>query len=405
MSFMEPDNIIGRRVKEIRTWRELSLRTVAGLAGISAGHLSHIEHGTRRVDKRSTLEALAAALNVAPAELAATPFPPRDDVAAEARAAVGMVEAAVADIRLDDPVEITPRPWPEIAADLNRLNSDLRPRADYAAQGMLLPKLIEELHAIYATDPQHRTDALIGLATCYSTAAWLNSNLGIRGLGQLAADRQVTVTDRLARPEWIAQTAWVRALMMGGAGRERQLARLQRSIAQFDREPLTPELLQAIGQLYLAAALACASMGRESETWEYFREAEALADRQEAEVGDFGNMWFGRTNVRIWQVCLATELGYGGKVAELARGARPEELPSPIRQAVFYADLGRAMAQDRRTRVGAVQMLRRAEDLAPQRVRNMPFVRETVIDLLQRSQSNTTARELRGMAHRFGVAG
>ena len=81
--FMEPENIIGRRVKEIRTWRGLSLRTVAGLAGISAGHLSHIEHGTRRVDKRSTLEALAAALNVAPSELAATPFPPRDEVAAE----------------------------------------------------------------------------------------------------------------------------------------------------------------------------------------------------------------------------------------------------------------------------------------------------------------------------------
>lgn len=93
---MEPfgqEHSVGRRVREIRVWRGLSLKVAAELAGMTAGHLSNIEHGKRRVDKRSTLEALAAALNVAPSELAATPFPPRDDAAAEARAAVGYVEA------------------------------------------------------------------------------------------------------------------------------------------------------------------------------------------------------------------------------------------------------------------------------------------------------------------------
>lgn len=132
---MEHDNIIGHRIREIRAWRGLSLRVVAGLAGLTAGYLSMIERGLRPVNKRSTLEALASALNVAPSELAATPFPPRDDAAAEARAAASAVEGVVADLRLGDPVDAVPRSWPEIAADLNRLNSDLRPRADYAAQG------------------------------------------------------------------------------------------------------------------------------------------------------------------------------------------------------------------------------------------------------------------------------
>lgn len=402
---MEQDNIIGRRVKEIRAWRGLSLRVVAGLAGLSAGHLSNIEHGKRRVDKRSTLEALAAALNVAPSELAATPFPPRDEVAAEARAAVGPVEAVVADIRLGDPVDVVPRAWREIAGDLNRLNNDLRPQADYAAQGYVLPGLIEELNSLYAADEQHRTDALQGLAMCYHSAAMLGSNLGVPGVGPLAADRQVTVAERLGRPEWIAHAAWVRTLMVGGAGRARQLALAQRSIAQVEGEPSSPELIQAIGQLYLAAALAACALGREDDTWAHFHEAEALAGRQEAEVGTFGNMWFGRTNVRIWKVSLATELGYGGKVVEMARGTRPELLRAPVREGAFYADLGRSLAQDKRTRGEAVRMLRKAEDLAPQRVRNMPFVRETVADLMHRAQHDSVGRELRGMAYRFGLAG
>ncbi|WP_184727525.1 hypothetical protein [Saccharopolyspora phatthalungensis] len=43
------------------------------------------------------------------------------------------------------------------------------------------------------------------------------------------------------------------------------------------------------------------------------------------------------------------------------------------------------------------------ESLAPQRVRNMPFVRETVTDLVQRAQRDAVGRELRGMAYRMGL--
>lgn len=401
---MEQENTIGRRLREIRAWRGLPLSAVAGLAGMSVGHLSNIERGKRRVDKRSTLEALAAALNVAPSELAATPFPPRDDAAAEARGAVGLVEAAIADFRLGDPVEVLPRPWSEIAADLRQVGDNFK-RADYAAQGYLLPGLIEELHAVYDLDPQHRTDALRGLATCYHTAAMLCASMGVRGVGQLAADRQVTVAERLARPDWMTHAAWVRAQMMGGVGRERQAKFALRSIAAVDSEPMTPELTQSVGQLHLTAALAYASMGNEDQAWTHFGEAETLASRQDDEVGTFGHMWFGRANVRVWKVALGTEFGYGGKVAELADGARPEVLPSPARQGEFYADLGRALAQDRRTRGDAVRLLRKAEDLAPQRVRNMPFVREAVTDLMYRTQRDSVGRELRGMAYRMQVAG
>ncbi|MFL6144272.1 MAG: XRE family transcriptional regulator [Labedaea sp.] len=258
----------------------------------------------------------------------------------------------IADLRLGDPVEVVPRPWPLISADLARLNADLRPRADYAAQGVLLPGLIEELHAVYDAAGAHRSDALRGLATCFHAAAMLARNMGNRGLAQLAADRQLTAAERLGRPEWVAHAEWVRAQVIGGVSRQRQAASVLRSLAAVADEPMTPELTQAVGQLHLSAALAYAVRGDEGSAWTHYGEAEALAERQDAEAGQFGCMWFGRTNVRIWRVALGTEFGYGGKVAELARGVRPEVLPSPVRHSAFYADVGRSGARQGHTGAG-----------------------------------------------------
>ncbi len=66
---------IGRRLREVRYWRRKSLRAVAELAGLSESYLSRLERGERPVDRRSTLEALAAALEVAPGELTAAGTP------------------------------------------------------------------------------------------------------------------------------------------------------------------------------------------------------------------------------------------------------------------------------------------------------------------------------------------
>jgi transcriptional regulator with XRE-family HTH domain len=68
------DNHIGRRLREIRSWQQLSLTAVAGLAGITPAYLSMIERGLRPVTKRKTLESLAQALRVSPAELTGKPW-------------------------------------------------------------------------------------------------------------------------------------------------------------------------------------------------------------------------------------------------------------------------------------------------------------------------------------------
>jgi hypothetical protein len=71
---------------------------------------------------------------------------------------------------------------------------------------------------------------------------------------------------------------------------------------------------------------------------------------------------------------------------------------------MFWADLGRGMAQERSTRDEAVGALLHAEQIAPQRIRPNPFVRETIADLLRRAPRDAAlGRELRGMAYRMGI--
>jgi hypothetical protein len=65
--------------------------------------------------------------------------------------------------------------------------------------------------------------------------------------------------------------------------------------------------------------------------------------------------------------------------------------------------VGRGLARERATRNEAVRWLHRAEQAAPQHVRNSPAVREAVAFLLGRAASPGTARELRGMAARMGI--
>lgn len=402
---------IGRRLREIRVWRGLSLRAVAELAGLSAGCLSRIERGERPVDRRSTLEALAAALHVAPSELASQPFPSQaiDPVVGEAQATVGDVEAALTDLELGD-ATVTPRPWPAVAADLALLNQQLRPTTDYAAQGMVLPGLLTELHALFAKDPQHRKEVLVGLLNCYHAAAMMTKNLGVRGLPALAAWHARRVAEELGDPAWLGVTTWMRALTLGGPNRGRMLeiseagARdIEPRIGSGDRE------LQVYGMLRLNAALAAAAMRRPEEARSHLADAADLANRRgrpdrPADRRGFASLYFGPDNVGIWQVSAAVELGEPGKALEIARDVHPQEVPSAARQGMFWADLGRGMATEKATRDDAVVALRRAEEIAPQRIRTNPFVREAVTDLIRRARRDAVGRELRGMAYRMGLS-
>ena len=404
MATLDQDRTIGQRVREIRAWRGMSLSAVAELAGLTPGHLSNIEHGRRRVDKRSTLEAIAAALRVAPSELAEQPFPSGDRLASEAHAGIAAVETALTDYELGEASDVPLRPWPEIATDLSKLNDEIRPKADYLTQSLAVPRLIAELHAVHDGDPQNRRHALEGLMHVYHAAAVLTKNQGTKGLPQLAAFHARRVAEELEEPQWLGHAAWLKTFAAGSSGRSRQYEISQRAASDLEPYMDLPEVQQVYGMLHLNSALGSAAQRKEDEARAHLDEASSVADRLPDDVNKFGYLYFGRTNVSIWRVSLGTELGDGGKVAEVAKGVRPEDIPSAARQAMYYADLGRALANDRRTRGQAVHALAKAETIAPQRIRNHPFVRETVTDLVRRAKEDAVGRELRGMAYRMGIA-
>ncbi len=410
MNVDEDSRTIGRRLLEIRAWRGMTQKAVADLAGFTEGYLSRIEHGHCPVERRSTLEAFATALRVAPSELAEQAFPPAaaDPVTGEAQATVSALEAALSDLDLGAPLDETARPWPAVVADVERLNFELRPAADYAAQGLVLPGLLRELHTLYVTDPEHRTDVLRALMDCYRTAGTMLKNLGVRGLPALAVRHARLVAEELEDPAWLGLTTWLRASIVGSAGRRARMLDLSMQGADALAGHLDdPRCQQMHGMLHLNAALASASMRRRDDAAAHLGEASGIADAlpEGPDKRGFGSLYFGPNNVGIWRVSLAVELGEPGRAREFARQVRLSEVPSAARQATYWADLGRGMATERATRDEAVTALLRAENIAPQLIRMNPFVRETVTDLMQRARRDAGGRELRGLAYRMGIAG
>jgi hypothetical protein len=153
--------------------------------------------------------------------------------------------------------------------------------------------------------------------------------------------------------------------------------------------------------LHLTAALVSAASRRPDDAAAHLDEAEVTAERT-GEGSAFG-LHFGPTNVALWRMAVAVEQHEGGRVEEIAGAVDPSVIDSPGRQAAFYADLGRGLAQVRGRDADAVRMLSRAEQLAPQQIRANPLVRELIGHLLRRARRAAGGRELRHLAQRFGV--
>ncbi|MGH3623117.1 MAG: helix-turn-helix domain-containing protein [Sciscionella sp.] len=324
---MNYGNEIGQRLREVRSWRQLSVRATAELSGISYSYLAKIERGEKPVNNRHVLEALAMTLRISPTELTGKPWAPVDPVGSDAHAALAGIEVALEACELGHDPGCEARPWPELAADVERLVDLMRVHADYAAAGALTMRLLPELHATYVREPRRRREVLWGLIHCYASACWTTKALGGRGLPSLSARLAEECARELEIPAWIGYTTFLRSEAAGQLDRARQYTR---SVAGADElSPLLDDgdVAQMYGMLHLSAALAAAARNDCDTARTHLDEAGAIADRMSDEVGTFGRMWFGRPNVGIWRVAIGTELGDGPKVAEQARDVHPEVIP------------------------------------------------------------------------------
>ena len=391
---------VGRRLREIRLWRGLSIRAVAELAGFSTAYLSLIERGGRPVERRATLEALAEALRVAPSELTGTPLL-REGVSVE-HAAVASLRTALGEFDLDD-ADRNPPPWEHIRSRVDLVN-ELRPKAEYVQLGAMLPDLLRDLYA--SLDGTHRRAALVGLADCYLSSLSACKNLGFPDLAHVAALRIRDVAGQLADAEWTGLAAYARAQAIGSGARERAGQLAVRAADDISGELDRPEVAEVYGMLHLMAALANTTRGDYDQARAHVAEAAETAERPGVGEQNFMHMWFSRGNVSMWETMLAVESGKGGRAVEIARAVNPDALPpAQSRQGMWWIDIGRGLAMERGNRDAAVRAFRKAEDLAPQITRANPWVREAVTGLLSRAQRDAGGRELRGLAYRIGIAG
>ncbi|MGI5285219.1 helix-turn-helix domain-containing protein [Nonomuraea polychroma] len=406
---MYDESTIGARLRTLRRWRGMSLVELSGQAGLSKTHLSDMERGLKALDRRSYIAGLAAALRVSETDIVGGPHLTADPVQASPHGAIPHLRMALQTNSLDNPLCDRARPLAELVAELGVIET-LRVQCNYDALGKRLPDVVDELH-VHTADPADEAAhalALRAMVDACVAATHLASNLGYGDLAHLAARRAWEAAGGLDAPVEKGKAAFVSVLTMPKVGSVGSWAR-SLTAAERAADALAPHVsgpvgIHVLGMITLTASLAAAAVNNHSAAAHWLDEADELARRVQDQPSSAW-MQFSATNVGVWRVGVGVESGVSGRaVAELAQRVDETKLaPVGSRRASFLADVGRGLARERATRDLAVRYLRRAESVAPQRIRNDARVREAVAVLLQQATSSAGGRELRGMAARMGV--
>ena len=386
---------IGRKLRQVRHARGKSLSVVAGLAGISTSYLSRLESGERSLDRRSLIVSLADALEVAPAELTETTIATPGEFAEDS--ALNEVRLSVLGATLG-----TPRGHVvTVDALANRISALLsaQQQCRHAEVGRLLPQLIRDTHETLGTGKHD--GAILRLAALLhvqGTQAWLRDIGGPLDLGWQAAQLGQQASHRLGEPLSLGVTTFGTAHGLLAAGAFDLAGDV---LTTADPGTATPDALQVSGMLAFTTSLLAAARGDAASRAAPLEHAAELAER----TGEANALWFGfgPSNVAVWRMAVALEVGDHAEAAKIAANVDPQMIPSPTRRAAYWADYGRALARIPKQHDAAVRALRTAEAISPARVHRHPITRSTLAELLSKAKRDAAGRELRGMAYRAGL--
>jgi transcriptional regulator with XRE-family HTH domain len=380
---MYQEQFIGAQVAAWRRRRGMSQRVLAGLAGISQPYLSQIETGSRPVERRSTLVALAEALQVSVVELLGGPEVASDSAQARAAVSVPAIRAAIIRRRVGET-------RPSVGAGVDAAVAAIT-AADYVALGPMLPGLIGS-----ATGPD--------LVRVGYAAMWYLNHMGYVDLACGVADLALAEAQRDGSAAWLGIAEYVRACSLPP-----ETALLSAELAGRAADDLLPAVAdpavrQAYGMLHLRAASKAAAAGDASVATAHLDEAASeAATLGEPEDGHgLCSLAFGPTNVAMWRTAVHVELGKPDAAISAAQRVDPRRTPIPHRQAWHWMSLGRALAGVKRDD-DAVMALLRAETACPQWVRLRPEVRDTVNVILRRSHRRAIPAPLRRAAQMVGI--
>ncbi len=398
---------IGARLRTLRRWRGKTQVQLAGLAGLSPSFISMVEAGHRPLDRRSHIAALANALRVSEADLVGGPHLSADRLQSDPHMSVPALRVALQTNTLSTPAVDHARPLAELVRMVADEIEPMRRACNYVGTGQALPDVLDELH-YHVADPDdeaaHRL-ALETLVEACAVATFTAKNLNYSDLAHLAALRAQEAAALLDDPIYKgkADFVWLNTLSRA-ASRDRTLIAAQRAADQLEPHATDPLGLQVLGMISLTASLSAAAIQR-GETASQWLDAAAQIAQHIPDQPMENWQSFSATNVNVWRVSVGVEQGQaGGAMLELAEQVALDKFdPRSSRRADFFADVGRGLAREPKTRSEAVRWLRRAEEVAPQRIRNSGPVRESVAYLLGRARATAGGSELRGMAARMGV--
>ena len=303
-------NTVGAKIRYWRTRRGGMTQVVlAGLAGVSQSYVSQVESGRKTIDRRSTLVALAAALQVTVADLLGQGTEPGDPARDGAAECVPAIWSALIEIEDGErrPSTATPE---QLAAEIVR-SDQLRTSCNYPAMARLLPGLLLEAAAVGGTV----------LAQAAYQASTCLRNLGYRHLALNAARVAVSAAEDVEDRAWIGASrfAYTQSLPIESAPLAARVA--DRSLAELQAHAADVRVRQTLGQLHLSAAFTLTVSGRPDDARAHLAEARGEA----ATLGDppdgagFNGCGFGPTNVGLWEMSIAAERGESGRVIELSR--------------------------------------------------------------------------------------
>ncbi len=398
---------IGARLRTLRRWRGQTQVELAGLAGLSPSFLSMVETGQRPLDRRSHIAALASALKVSETDLVGGPHLTPDPMQSDPHMGIPALRVSLQTNPLTTPAVDRARPLPDLAEVVTTRMEPLRRACDYVTIGAMLPDVLDELH-YHAADPADEAAHRLALETLVEAcicATFTAKNLNYTDLAHLAARRAWEAASLLDDPICMgkANYVWLHTLPRAGS-LDRNLVAAERAASTLEPYAHDPLGLSVLGLITLTASLTAASLQRGDTAAHWLDEASSIAARVPDEpIRNWQS--FSMTNVNIWRVTVGVERGEsGGAVHELAERVSLDRLEGKSsRRASFFADVGCGLAREPQTRTEAVRWLRKAEETAPQRIRNSAAVRAAVAYLLNRAMVAAGGRELRGMAARMGL--
>jgi transcriptional regulator with XRE-family HTH domain len=404
---------IGERIAFYRGRRGYTQTQLANLVGRGEDWLGKIERGERPIRNVQTLTELAKVLRVSLTDLLGQPVlledaQDHDDVPA-------VRDSLMAPRRLSR-VLYQAQPEQETVDERHAARLVEFLWSDYQ-RGRLghvvaaLPSLIKtaqrlEDRAAGAPRVTQRRCWAVSARTHHLAATTL-SKVGETDLAWISAERAMHAADEADDPLVLASAARAATHALLAVGRFADALSLGETAASWLAPRVKsgdPAAVSLYGMLYLRTAVAAARHQDRATTTDLLARAATAAEL----LGADANHWqtgFGPTNVELHRLSASLDLGDVSYVAE--HGGEIDAANLPVERRVTHMiDVARALSLLARD-AEAFDLLRSAEDVAPQLVRHNPAVRETAKAMHRRAPVTGGGRsgELSAFLHRCRALG